>query len=77
MPMVVPHAHHDLPCALCSRAVKRTLVGHLRSSPQPARVCYQHVQAIIVAIDQYAEAESGNRDFFLSKPPGARQGDVP
>jgi hypothetical protein len=25
---------------------------------------YQHVQAIIVAIDQYAEAATGNRDFF-------------
>ena len=30
--------------------------------------CYQHVQAIIVAIDQYAEAALGNRDFFLNKP---------
>jgi hypothetical protein len=29
----------------------------------------QHVQAIIVAIDQYAEAATGNRDFFLNKPP--------
>ena len=32
---------------------------------------YQHVQAIIVAIDQYAEAATGNRDFFLNKPPHA------
>jgi hypothetical protein len=42
---------------------------------------YQHVQAIIVAIDQYAEAATGNREFFLNKPPNlvgnARQGDVP
>jgi hypothetical protein len=30
--------------------------------------CYQHVQAIIVAIDQYAEAATGNRDFFLNAP---------
>jgi hypothetical protein len=30
--------------------------------------CYQHVQAIIVAIDQYAEAATGNRNFFLKKP---------
>jgi hypothetical protein len=30
--------------------------------------CYQHVQAIIVAIDQYAEAATGNRNFFLNKP---------
>jgi hypothetical protein len=32
--------------------------------------CYQHVQAIIVAIDQYAEAALGNRAFFLNKPYG-------
>jgi hypothetical protein len=29
--------------------------------------CYQHVQAIIVAIDQYAETALGNRDYFLNK----------
>jgi hypothetical protein len=28
---------------------------------------YHHVQAIIVAIDQYAEAALGNREFFLNK----------
>jgi hypothetical protein len=43
--------------------------------------CYQHVQAIIVAIDQYAEAATGNRDLFLNKPHslagGARRGDIP
>ena len=42
--------------------------------------CYQHVQAIIVAIDQYAEAALGNRGFFLNKPYGigpTRKGDVP
>jgi hypothetical protein len=42
---------------------------------------YQHVQAIIVAIDQYAEAATGNRDFFLNKPhslaSGSRRGDIP
>jgi hypothetical protein len=42
---------------------------------------YQHVQAIIVAIDQYAEAATGNREFFLNKPPNlagsAGRGDVP
>ena len=32
--------------------------------------CYQHVQAITVAIDQYAEKALGNRDFFLNKPYG-------
>ena len=31
---------------------------------------YQHVQAIIVAIDQYAEVALGNREFFLNKPYG-------
>ncbi|MCA1457660.1 hypothetical protein I6F35_31455 [Bradyrhizobium sp. BRP22] len=30
--------------------------------------CHQHVQAIIVAIDQYAEAATGNRSFFLNRP---------
>jgi hypothetical protein len=29
---------------------------------------YQHVQAIIVSIDQYAEAALGNREYFLNKP---------
>jgi hypothetical protein len=38
---------------------------------------YQHVQAIIVAIDQYAEAATGNRDIFLNRPPGLKRGDVP
>ena len=39
---------------------------------------YQHVQAIIVSIDQYAEAALGNRDYFLSKPQsigGSSRGD--
>ena len=31
--------------------------------------CYHH-QAIIVSIDQYAEAALGNREFFLNKPYG-------
>jgi hypothetical protein len=26
------------------------------------------VQALIVAIDQYAEAATGNREYFLNKP---------
>jgi hypothetical protein len=30
--------------------------------------CYHHVQAIIVSIDQYAEAALGNREFFLNRP---------
>lgn len=42
--------------------------------------CYPHVQAIIVAIDQYAEKALGNSDYFLNKPHGiggGRKGDVP
>jgi hypothetical protein len=42
---------------------------------------YQHVQAIMVAIDQYAEAAIGNREYFLNKPHSIggsrRSGDVP
>ncbi len=30
--------------------------------------CYPDFQAIIVSIDQYAEAALGNRDFFLNRP---------
>ena len=30
--------------------------------------CFQHVQAITVAVDQYAEKALGNRDYFLNKP---------
>jgi hypothetical protein len=32
--------------------------------------CYQHVQAIMLAIDQYAETALGNREFFLNRPHG-------
>lgn len=41
--------------------------------------CYQHVQAIIVAIDQYAEAATGNRNYFLNRPHsiGGSKSDVP
>ena len=41
--------------------------------------CYQHVQAIIVAIDQYAESALGNRDYFLNRPHsiGGRSDNVP
>lgn len=41
---------------------------------------YQHVQAIIVSIDQYAEAALGNREFFLNKPQsigGGRGDNIP
>ncbi|MET0165127.1 MAG: hypothetical protein ABW318_09000 [Vicinamibacterales bacterium] len=41
--------------------------------------CYQHVQAIIVSIDQYAEKALGNRDYFLNRPQsiGRKKGDIP
>ena len=41
--------------------------------------CYHHVQAIIVAIDQYAETALGNRAYFLNKPfsAGGRADNVP
>jgi hypothetical protein len=32
--------------------------------------CFQHVQAITVAVDHYAEKALGNRDYFLNKPYG-------
>ncbi|WMT79464.1 hypothetical protein [Bradyrhizobium sp. Ash2021] len=43
--------------------------------------CYHHVQAIIVSIDQYAEAATGNRQYFWNAPHSAggsrKAGDVP
>ena len=43
--------------------------------------CYRHVQAIMVAIDQYAEAATGNREYVLNEPHGIggsrKSGDVP
>jgi hypothetical protein len=30
--------------------------------------CFHHVQAIMLAIDQYAETALGNRQYFLNKP---------
>ncbi len=40
------------------------------AGPLAEGYCYQHVQAITVAIDQYAEKALGNRDYFLNKPYG-------
>jgi hypothetical protein len=41
--------------------------------------CYHHVQAIMLAIDQYAESALGNREFFLNKPYaiGGKKDNVP
>ncbi len=45
-----------------------TALAEVRHRAAREGCCYQHVQAIIVSIDQYAEAATGNRDFFLNKP---------
>ncbi|WP_349527806.1 hypothetical protein [Bradyrhizobium sp. cf659] len=42
--------------------------------------CRAHVEAIMVSIDQCAEAATGNREYFLNKPHsigGSRRSDVP
>jgi hypothetical protein len=38
--------------------------------------CYQHVQAITIAIDQYAEKALGNRDYFLTSRTGSVSANV-
>ena len=45
-------------------------LAEVRSRAARESWCYHHVQAIIMAIDQYAEAALGNRQFFLNKPYG-------
>jgi len=45
----------------------RALSNVRRQAPREG-YCYQHVQAIVVAIDQYAESALGNRSYFLNKP---------
>jgi hypothetical protein len=56
-------------------------LADLRGQATREGYCYQHVQSIIVSIDQYAEAALGNREYFLNKPYGIggsrRSGDVP
>ena len=41
--------------------------------------CFHHVQAIMLAIDQYAETALGNREYFLNKPYsiGGRSDNIP
>ena len=46
-------------------------LAELRQRATREGYCFQHVQAITVAIDQYAEKALGNRDYFLNKPYGA------
>jgi hypothetical protein len=43
-------------------------LAEVRSLAHRQGYCFQHVQAITVAIDQYAEAATGNRDYFPDKP---------
>jgi hypothetical protein len=45
-------------------------LAELRHRAAREGYCYQHVQAITVAIDQYAEKALGNCDYFLNKPYG-------
>lgn len=55
-------------------------LGNVRHQATREGWCRPHVEAIIVAIDQYAEAATGNRDYFLNKPQsigGRRAGDIP
>jgi hypothetical protein len=44
--------------------------AELRQRATREGYCFQHVQAITVAIDQYAEKALGNRDYFLNRPYG-------
>jgi hypothetical protein len=43
--------------------------------------CYHHVRAILIAIDQYAEAATGNREYFWNRPHSIgvsrKGGDIP
>jgi hypothetical protein len=48
-------------------------LAELRQRAAREGYCYQHVQAITVAIDQYAEKALGNRDYLLNKPYGVGQ----
>jgi hypothetical protein len=45
-------------------------LAELRQRAMREGHCYQHVPAITIAIDQYAEKALGNRDYFLNKPYG-------
>lgn len=58
-----------------------TAVEDVRRKATREGWCYAHVQAIIVAIDQYAEAATGNREYFLNKPvsigDSRKTGDIP
>ena len=46
----------------------RKALAEVRRIGVHERWCYHHVQAITIAIDQYAEAATGNREYFWNKP---------
>lgn len=43
-------------------------LAELRQRATREGLCFQHVQAITLAIDQDAEAATGNRDYFSTSP---------
>lgn len=45
-------------------------LAELRQRATRESHCILHVQAIVIAIDQYAETALGNRDYFLNRPNG-------
>jgi hypothetical protein len=67
------------PRALCAKKISIDEGGPSQSPPFflgrswqrcSQGCCFHHVQAIIVSIDQYAEAALGNRGYFLNRPHG-------
>ena len=54
-------------------------LADVRRRGTPEGYCAFHVQAIMLAIDQYAEAALGNREYFLKKPHsiGGRSDNIP
>lgn len=63
----------------CELSPFLTALNEVRRQATREGWCYAHVQAIIVAIDQYAEAATGNREYFLNKPVsiGPKKDDAP
>ncbi|MBW7973251.1 hypothetical protein [Bradyrhizobium sp. BR 10289] len=55
-------------------------LDHVRRLATREGWCRAHVEAIMVSIDQYAEAATGNREYFLNKPHsigGSKKRDIP
>jgi hypothetical protein len=51
-----------------SAAAWLKLLAEVRRMAPRQGYCFLHVQPVIVAIDQYAEAATGNSHYFLDKP---------